>query len=219
TGAEFSYYRDWVPGPSQGPNSNQYAQADRYPVGIDTTLYLSGGGDLVNTAGAIATGSASLTTSTNPATSYSELSAIDRSVPIYDRKGTFMAFTTPPLTTDVDVVGTPVLDVQLQAPEFLESQLSGPSGQLILFAKIYDVGPDGTQVLPNRIVAPMRIPDVSQRVRISLPTLVYRFAAGHRLRLMLAQGDSSYASNAIVGEVKIDNGAGKANILTLPVTE
>jgi ABC-2 type transport system ATP-binding protein len=128
-----------------------------------------------------------------------------------------MAFTTPPLSADTDVVGTPVLDVRLRAPAFRKSQDAGPSGQLILFAKIYDVSPDGTQVLPNRIVAPVRVPDVSQRLQISFPTLVYRFQAGHRLRMVLAQGDLSYSNNTIDSTVKIINGSGHANALTLPV--
>lgn len=217
TGEEFSYYRHWIEGPSQGPNANQYAHADSYPVGTGTVFYLSGAGDLVEQEAEIKKGIASLRTLSNPATSYSELSAIDRSKPIYDRSGTFMAFTTQPLTADMDVVGTPVLDVQLQAPAFVQSQESGPSGQLILFAKIYDVGPDGTQELPNRLVAPVRILDVSQRLRISFPTLVYRFEAGHSLRMVLAQGDLSYSSNNTAGRIRIINGMGEANTLTLPV--
>lgn len=59
--------------------------------------------------------------------------------------------------------------------------------------------------------------DVSQRVRISFPTLVYRFAAGQSLRMILAQGDLSYSSNNIAGKVRIINGMAEANTLTLPV--
>lgn len=217
TGAEFTYYRHWIPEVTDGPNQDQYADAPGYPVGTDSTLYLSGSGDLVKSARDVKLGRASLKTSTHQATSYSELSAIDRDRPIYDIRGTYMAFTSEPLASDTDVVGTPVLDVQLKAPDFLETQGAGPEGQLILFAKIYDVGPDDTQELPNRLVAPVRISDVGQRVRISLPTLVHRFAAGHRLRLILAQGDMSYASNTIEAEVKIINGIGQPNTLTLPV--
>ncbi len=219
TGAEFSYYRDWVPGPAYGPNGDQYAKADRYPVSTETRLYLSGVAELVDTPREIKWGRAALTTSARAATSYSELSAIDRNQPTYDVRGTYMAFTSQPLASDTVVVGTPILDVQLQAPKFLESQADGPSGKLILFAKIYDVAPDGTQVLPNRLVAPVRIPDVAQRVRISFPTLVYRFAAGHRLQMVLAQGDLSYASNTIAGKVKIVNSASRPNILILPVVD
>lgn len=217
TGAEFTYYRHWIPEVTDGPNRDQYADASGYPVGTETTLYLSGSGDLVNKERDIRLGRSSLKTSTHAATSYSELSAIDRDRSIYDIRGTFMAFTSEPLATDTDVVGTPVLDVQLRAPDFLETQDTGPEGQLILFAKIYDVGPDDTEVLPNRIVAPVRIADVTQRVRISLPNLVYRFEAGHRLRLILAQGDMSYAGNTIQGEVEILNGTGQPHTLTLPV--
>ncbi|MBU1172308.1 MAG: ABC transporter ATP-binding protein [Proteobacteria bacterium] len=216
-GEEFSYYRHWIPESTQGPNSNQYAHAPGYPVGTDTMLYLSGSGDLVNTAEDMTPGIAKLKTSKYSATSYSELSAIDRNGKVYDLRGTYMAFTSQPLSTDMDVVGTPVLSVQLQSTEFQVSQISGPSGQLILFAKLYDVGPDGTKELPNRLVAPVRIPDVTQRVSISLPTMAYRFKQGHSLSLVLAQGDLSYAWNRIVGEVEIVNGTGQANTLTLPV--
>jgi ABC-2 type transport system ATP-binding protein len=217
TGPEFSYYRHWIPEVSSGPNDSQYAHADAYPVGTPKTFYLSGAGDLVGSPLEIRRGSASLTTSSRAVTSYSELSAVDRSLAIYDWKGTAMAFTSKPLTRNTDVVGTPVLDIRFEAPAHVKTQGTGPSGQLILFAKLYDVGPDGTRTLPNRIVAPVRVADVSKRVRISLPTMAYRFAAGHSLRLVLAQGDLSYSSNPVAGKVTVKNSLLQVNRLTLPV--
>ena len=63
----------------------------------------------------------------------------------------------------------PSLTVQLSAPAAAITQASGPAGQLVLFAKLYDVGPDGTQQLINGLVAPARIADVTRPVHITLP--------------------------------------------------
>ena len=38
--------------------------------------------------------------------------------------------------------------------------------------------------LINGLVAPIRIPDVTQPVHIRLPGIVHRFAAGHSIRLV-----------------------------------
>ena len=43
----------------------------------------------------------------------------------------------------MDVVGSPRLTVQLTAPTVAATQARGPAGQLVVFAKLYDVGPDG----------------------------------------------------------------------------
>lgn len=76
--------------------------------------------------------------------------------------------------TRVDVVGTP-MNVDLKSATFEKTQKPA-SGQLVLFAKIYDVGPCGRTKLAGRLVAPMRIADITKRVRIQ--GMVSRFAAG-----------------------------------------
>src|SRR5205807_3462621 len=103
-----------------------------------------------------------------------------------DAPGTFAAWSTPPLATDVVTVGVPTLDVRLDCPAAALSQATGPAGQLVLFAKLYDVAPDGSVTLPERIVSPVRVADVTRVVHIALPGIVKRWPAGHRIRLVLA---------------------------------
>ena len=63
----------------------------------------------------------------------------------------------------------------------------------MLFAKIYDVAPDGTQTLHNRLISPVRVTDVTKPVSVTLPGVVQRFAAGHRIRVTIAASDFAYA--------------------------
>ena len=44
------------------------------------------------------------------------------------------------------------------------TQASGPGGKLVLFAKVYDVAPDGTKTLQNRLISPVRVADVTKPV-------------------------------------------------------
>ncbi len=63
----------------------------------------------------------------------------------------------------------------------------------MLFAKVYDVAPDGTQTLQNRLVSPVRVGDVTKPVDVTLPGVVQRFDTGHRIRVVVAAGDLAYA--------------------------
>ena len=65
----------------------------------------------------------------------------------------------------------------------------------MLFAKVYDVAPDGTQKLQNRLVSPVRVGDVTRPVDVTLPGVVQRFDTGHRIRVVVAAGDLAYAGN------------------------
>jgi len=56
--------------------------------------------------------------------------------------GTAIRFATPALTRALDVVGSPRLTVQLDAPAVAAMQAGGPAGRLVLYAKIYGIGPD-----------------------------------------------------------------------------
>ncbi len=67
----------------------------------------------------------------------------------------------------------------------------------VLFAKVYDVGADGTQqVLPSQLVTPLRVEDAKsgKDVTITLPAVDHEIDKGHRLRLVLASTDLGYAS-------------------------
>jgi predicted acyl esterase len=227
TGPQFAYFRDWVP--YTGNASAAYASADLYPVGTAQPLYLSGSGDsgsgdLVTSAGALRPGSQSYANAPGGTpTSYSETSAVQGSLvpdPLTeptDAPGTFAAWSTPLLTADAVAVGAPTLDVRLDCPAAALTQAAGPSGQLVLFAKLYDVAPDGSVTLPERIVSPVRVADVTQPVHIQLPGIVKRWPAGHRIRLVLAASDAAYAGNTAVLPVTVRADPRAPAVLRLPV--
>jgi ABC-2 type transport system ATP-binding protein len=78
----------------------------------------------------------------------------------------------------------------------LKVHLSSSSGEAVLFAKVYDVAPDGSAVLPNGQVAPIRLTGVGgagRDVTLTLPTLAHVFPAGNRIRVALATTDLGYA--------------------------
>ena len=115
------------------------------------------------------------------------------------------------------MVGSPTLEVTLDSKAAAATQAGGPAGQLVVFAKIYDVAPDGTQTLHNRLISPTRIADVTQRVRIELPGVVQRFEKGHRIRLVLAASDAAYAGNTAVRPVTVAADKKDPAVLMLPV--
>jgi hypothetical protein len=211
TGPGFAYYQDW---------SGTVATASSYPVGKPRRLYLSGA-ELVGSG--VRPGAQSFTTP--PAGAPSTLGNLDVvgsrvDVPLdnpdVNLPGTFASWTGAPLTAPVTVVGTPTLDVRLSAPTAELSQDSGPGGQLVLFAKLYDVSPDGTTRLINGLVAPTRISDVTASVHITLPGIAHRFAAGHRIALYLTGGDSNYRGGQLATPVTVSTGS-LGQVLTLPV--
>jgi predicted acyl esterase len=97
------------------------------------------------------------------------------------------------------------------------TQAGGPGGQLVLHAKLYDVGPDGAIELPNRLISPVRVADATKPVTVELPAIVHRFAAGHRLVVVLAGGDMAYRGSPLPQPVTLSTGPGLDQRLTVPV--
>ena len=223
-GPRISWFRDWVRYDTSAGHAGTavrraMAGASRLPL-RDDVLYLSGGDALVAGRGSVVDGSASYANASAVPTSYSETSALEGSVvdnPVSDAPGTFASWTSPALSAPADLVGSPQLTVRLDAPTAAASQAGGTAGRLILFAKLYDVAPDGTQTLKNRLVSPVRVADVTTPVRIELPSVVHRFATGHRLRLVLAASDVAYAGNAVPQAVTVRTSAGDPGVLRLPI--
>ena len=78
----------------------------------------------------------------------------------------------------------------------LTVHVTSSSGQAVLFAKVFDVAPDGTAVLPGGQVAPLRrsdLPATGADVTVTLPALAHVFLAGHRIRVALSSTDLAYA--------------------------
>jgi ABC-2 type transport system ATP-binding protein len=137
-------------------------------------------------------------------------------LPDYNAPGTYVYWSSPSLTAALNVVGSPVLNVKVSAPTAEPTSALGPAGQLVLFAKIYDVAPDGTASLIHGLVAPIRIPDPTKTVRITLPGIAHQFAAGHRIEVMLAGGDVNYRGGSTSTAVTVSTGS-SGQALTLPV--
>jgi ABC-2 type transport system ATP-binding protein len=217
---DFSYYRDWVFAET-GDAEEAYTSAPAFPVGTEQRFFLSSegpeGGSLVGDPSAVAPGSSAYASPAPIGPNYSETSALDQSQPVSDPPGSSIQFATAPLAAPVDVVGSPRLTVTLDSTAAATQGL-GPDGQLVAFAKLYDIGPDGTPVeLPHRLISPVRIGDVTQPVTIELPGIVHRFEAGHRFAVVLAGGDFAYRGSNLRQAVTLTTGGGLTQELTLPV--
>ncbi|AQW47758.1 alpha/beta fold hydrolase [Streptomyces violaceusniger] len=103
-----------------------------------------------------------------------------------DVPGQFARFDSARLDRPLRITGSPEVKVRVKAD----------TDDAVLFAKVYDVGPDGQQVLPEQLVTPLRVTGAKQgrTVTVRLPAVDHELIAGHRLRLVIASTDLGYAS-------------------------
>ncbi|MFJ6349860.1 CocE/NonD family hydrolase [Streptomyces sp. NPDC092046] len=211
TGPAFAYYRDWESG---------YGTAATVPA-LSQKLYLSGDGKLVDARSKVARGSRSYVNWPLP-TSHSESSiagliGLPDPAP-YDIAGTYLGWRSAPLTAPVDLVGAPRATLRVDSPWTERVQDSGDAAdKLVLFAKLYDVAPDGTRTLVNRLVAPVRVPDVTRPFIVELPGIVHRYGTGHRLEFVIAASDTAYFGNRGVKPVTVTSAPEEAGALELPL--
>jgi predicted acyl esterase len=210
---DFTFFRDWVG--YQGDATPAYGRAATYPAGHDRDYDLSGDGTL----GSVTSGAARtfLTTAAGAPTSYTELSAVDRGSQPVNLPGTSTAYASGPLSAPLDVIGVPSLDVRLSAPLHTVTGQAGGAGELALFFRLEDVAPNGRVTLPSKLVSPVRVADLDHPVHVELPGIVHRFAAGHRLRLVVYGGDLSYRGNVVPGPVSVLSTAARPSVLHVPV--
>ncbi|MFC4494903.1 alpha/beta fold hydrolase [Streptomyces ovatisporus] len=106
-----------------------------------------------------------------------------------DFPGQHARFDSRPLRSSLRVTGSPTAKVRVK---------SDSADDAVLFAKVYDVGPDGDTTLPSQLVSSVRITgaEKGRTVELRLPAVHYEVEAGHRLRLVLATTDLGYASPA-----------------------
>jgi len=211
TGPEFAYYRDWASG---------YGTADAVPA-LSRTMYLSGDGALVDSRSEVTPGSRRYTNwllpSSHSESSLAGLIGLPDPAP-YDTKGTYLGWTSAPLSAPVDVVGAPKATLKVVSPKAERAQNSADAAdKLVLFTKVYDVAPDGTQKLVNRLVAPVRVPDVTRPFTVELPGIVHRYETGHRLRFVIAASDSAYFGNRGIKPVTVVSAPRDTGVLELPV--
>ncbi|MEU2397451.1 alpha/beta fold hydrolase [Streptomyces pseudogriseolus] len=118
----------------------------------------------------------------------SQLSSLGVGVSL-DFPGQHARFESAPVTRDLRITGSPAVTVRV----------TSTSDDAVLFAKVYDVGPDGRQqVLPSQLVTPVRVEGAraGKDVTLTLPAVDHEVRQGHRLRLVLASTDLAYASPA-----------------------
>lgn len=219
TGPEFAYFRDWVS--YSGNATPAYASSSAFPVGVRRTWRLSGKGALVTGTTATAPGTQTLlTTAAGLPTRLDEMDVFGSFTGpvtdlVTDLPGTFASWSTPALTAPLRVAGSPTVRMQVSAPSAALTQALGPAGQLVLFVKVVDVAPDGTARLINGLEAPVRVLDVTKPFTVQVPAIVHEFAAGHRLRLVVAGGSVNYRGGLVATPVSIVSGS--AQTLSLPI--
>ncbi|UUU22215.1 alpha/beta fold hydrolase [Streptomyces sp. DSM 40750] len=141
----------------------------------------------------------------------SQLSSLGVSISL-DFPGQFAAFQSKPVTDDLQITGSPTATVHVKST----------SEEAVLFAKVYDVGPDGrSQVLPSQLVEPIRVEGAKsgKDVELTLPAIDYELDDGHSLRLVLASTDLGYASPAtpakytvsLKGDLEVPTPLGRAD--------
>jgi predicted acyl esterase len=219
---DFTFFCPWA---TYAGNADQaYGRSPTYPVGAVENLELSSAGSLVPAGATVSDGATTfLTTAAGAPTSYSEISAVETNLepglPPLDVPGSYAEYETAPLARNTDVVGIPTVQVRVSAPVQSAAQSLGPLADLVLFFKLYDISPSGSVTLPDKLIAPVRIPITGGAVRVSvdLPGIVHRFPVGDRIALVIAGGDLAYRGNVVPGTVTVTTSAGDPGVLQLPV--
>jgi ABC-2 type transport system ATP-binding protein len=224
----FAYYRDYVPYKGYGSDDEQWATvADGTVPASSTPVYLTGGdlqggGGLTFSRLGVAPGTSVFTGLSRVPTSYSETSAVQDRLPAgvppqVDTAGTFVAYSTAPLPAPVTVAGIPSATLHLSSPTGAVTQAAGPAGMVEFFAKVYDVDSSGKPTLINALVSPVRVGDITKPVSVQLPGLVHRFAAGHRIQLVLAASDAAYSGGTAPTPVLVNTSPLAPSVVQLPV--
>lgn len=94
--------------------------------------------------------------------------------------------------------------------------------EAVLFAKLYDVGPDGRRVLAGNAVSPLRVRGLPADgtpvpVDVTLPGVVHSLEAGHHLELAVSTTDQAYATTNRPAVHSV--GLAGANALSVPSVE
>ncbi|HEY6595050.1 MAG TPA: alpha/beta fold hydrolase [Asanoa sp.] len=111
---------------------------------------------------------------------------------VTDVPGQNARFGSAPLDRAVDVVGAPTVSIKA----------ASPTGDAVLFVKLYDVDEQGVSTLSSGLIAPVRLSALARDiaaatpVTVTLPPIVRRIEAGHTVRVVVATADQSYATPA-----------------------
>ncbi|SED20455.1 ABC-2 type transport system ATP-binding protein [Amycolatopsis tolypomycina] len=132
-----------------------------------------------------------------------------------DPPGQAAQFSTAPVDSQVVVSGASTVRLQVAADP------AHPQPDAVLFAKLYDVGQDGSRVLPANAIAPFRVSGLPADgtpvdVTVTLPGIVRPIEGGHSLRLVVGTTDQGYAAPAAPAVFRIGLAAGGTG-LAVPV--
>ena len=113
-----------------------------------------------------------------------------------DLPGQSARFSSRPLTGQLLIAGAATVRLKVAGVPNLPS----PDGA-VLFAKLYDVGPDGVRTLPGSAVSPLRVPVLPAdgspvEVTVTLPGIVRPIESDHRVELVISTTDQAYATPA-----------------------
>ncbi|GAB1511097.1 alpha/beta fold hydrolase [Actinophytocola sp. KF-1] len=130
-----------------------------------------------------------------------------------DPPGQSARFDSAPLTRQLLVTGAATVRLRVAAV--------GPPGDGVLFAKLYDVGPDGMKTLPGNAVAPIRLPPLPEdgtpvEVVVSLPGVVHPVESGHRLRLVVGTTDQGFRATTAEPAVYRVSAVGALSVPSVP---
>jgi ABC-2 type transport system ATP-binding protein len=109
-----------------------------------------------------------------------------------DVPGQHANFESAPLAAAVEVAGSPSVRLRV----------ASPTGEAIVFVKLFDVDPNGAATLSAGLVAPIRLTGLpadiaqAQPVSVTLPAIVRQIEAGHAVRITVATSDQAFLTPA-----------------------
>ena len=217
TGPAFAYFRDWVN--YTGNAEPAFGTAEEFGAFPNQRYYL--GSSSLSAAADGGTGTQMfLTPPLGLPTSMNPIDALGSMVPLpqpeADLPGTFASWSTPALTSDLDVVGSPVLHLKVSAPLSSLLAVAGtPLTDLVLFVRVRDVAPDGTASDIRQLTAPIRV-NPANPFTVRMPAIVHQFAKGHKIELVVAGGSVNYRGGLSGNLVSIAGGATQTLDLPTP---
>ncbi|MGW7420519.1 CocE/NonD family hydrolase [Streptomyces sp. NPDC054813] len=188
TGPAFRITRTGGVDSTDGTAQLRGATSDSYP-GLESdrkSVALTGGTQRVQNPAGASPPAVSALPGLGAAGGLAQLSSLGVGVSL-DFPGQYARFDSAPVADNVQITGSPTATVHI----------TSTSDDAVLFGKVYDVGPGGTQqVLPSQLVAPIRVEGArsGKDVTITLPAIDHEVQKDHRLRLVLASTDLGYAS-------------------------
>ncbi|GAB3474769.1 alpha/beta fold hydrolase [Amycolatopsis cihanbeyliensis] len=140
-----------------------------------------------------------------------------------DPPGQAARFTSQPRDSQLLITGGST--VRLRVSVAGEQAPQDPASGAVLFAKLYDVSPDGSRTLPANAVAPIRIPRLpadggAAEVTVTLPGIVRPIEAGHALELVVGTTDRAYATPPEPAAYQVElAGSGTVTVPVVPGTQ